>query len=98
MNKKLQQVGMNSLVNDAIATSVEVDDKNLWVFLADGRQLGVPLVYFPRLLGSNKEDLNCYELSGGGKGIHWEKLDEDISVQGLLAGRPDQTKLGQQPL
>jgi hypothetical protein len=86
--------GMNISVTDAVATSVELDEKNLWVHLADGRQLGVPLVYFPRLLNAKKKDLNDFQLSGGGRGIHWEKLDEDISVKGLLLGLSDQTKLG----
>lgn len=94
MSKKLKQNGINSSVNDAVATSIEVDDINLWVFLADGRQLGVPLVYFPRLLNAKKKDLKNYELSGGGRGIHWENLDEDISIKGLLLGFADQTKLG----
>lgn len=94
MNKKLKQNGTNISVNDVVATSIQVDDSNLWVFLADGRQLGVPLVYFPRLLNAKKKDLKNYELSGGGRGIHWEALDEDISVKGLLLGFADQTKLG----
>jgi hypothetical protein len=81
-------------MNEAVATSVKVDEQNLWVCLADGRQLSVPLVYFPRLLNARREDLNNYELSGGGRGIHWESLDEDISVKGLLLGISDQTRLG----
>lgn len=94
MNKKLKQNGINTSVSEATATSIELDDKTLWVQLADGRQLGVPLVYFPRLLNANKDDLKNYKLSGSGRGIHWEKLDEDISIKGLLLGFPDQTKLG----
>ena len=94
MNKKLKPNGMNTSVTEAVATSVRLDDTNLWIQLADGRQLGVPLVYFPRLLNAKKEDLNDFELSGGGRGIHWEKLDEDISIKGLLLGLSDQTKLG----
>ena len=64
----------------------------MWVVLADGRQLGVPLAYFPRLLNASVEQRQRYELSGGGTGIHWDELDEDISVQGLLMGVGDQTR------
>ncbi len=94
MNKKLKQNGINISLTEPAATSVDFDDTNLWVFLTDGRQLGIPLVYFPRLLNAKKKDLKNYELSGGGKGIHWNDLDEDISVKGLLLGFADQTKLG----
>lgn len=59
--------------------------------IADGRQLGVPLAYFPRLLNATPEQRCDYAISGGGVGIHWDVLDEDISVEGLLAGRGDLT-------
>lgn len=61
------------------------------VHLVDGRILTVPLAYFPRLLHASLKQLRKYELSGGGTGIHWDELDEDISVDGLLLGRKDQT-------
>ena len=80
---------------DPFAVSVRCDDESLWVTLADGRQLGVPLAYFPRLLRATPEQRAAYELSGGGRGIHWEALDEDISVAGLLAGRGDLTRAAQ---
>ncbi|MDX1959025.1 MAG: DUF2442 domain-containing protein [Leptospiraceae bacterium] len=51
-----------------------------------------PFAYFPRLLHATVEQRNRFELSGGGIGIHWEELDEDISVSGLLLGIGDQTK------
>jgi hypothetical protein len=60
--------------------------------LSDGRMLAVPLAWFPRLLRATREQLNNYELSPCG--IHWEELDEDISIAGLLAGRGDQTREG----
>ena len=66
----------------------------MWVDLADGRRLGVPLAYFPRLLKASPEQRNRYELSGAGSGIHWDELDEDISVEGLLMGIGDQTRAG----
>jgi hypothetical protein len=61
----------------------------MWVELSDGRTLGIPLVWFPRLMHADPEHRQKYELSVNG--IHWEKLDEDISVAGLLAGRGDST-------
>ncbi|MBK5931281.1 DUF2442 domain-containing protein [Halochromatium salexigens] len=65
------------------------DTDNLWVELADGRTLGVPLVWFPRLLAATAQQLAEYELST--RGIHWDALDEDISIEGLLAGQGDLT-------
>jgi hypothetical protein len=59
------------------------------VSLDDGRTLGIPLAWLPRLLAANKAARLSYELSAGG--IHWDSLDEDISIAGLLAGRGDQT-------
>ncbi len=69
------------------------DDDSLWVDLADGRRLAVPLAYFPRLLHATPEQREQYEMSGGGTGLHWDALDEDISVEGLL-GIGDRTKRG----
>lgn len=87
---------MSISVADAVAVSVRCDDAHLWVTLADGRQLGVPLAYFPRLLHATPEQRATYELSGGGRGIHWDALDEDLSVAGLLAGRGDRTRAAAQ--
>ncbi len=53
----------------------------------DGRAFSVPLVWYPRLLDGSEEERRHYELIGKGEGIHWPELDEDISVEGLLAGR-----------
>ncbi len=61
------------------------------VLLKDGCQLAVPLEHFPRLFQATPEQRNNFKLSGGGIGIHWEQLDEDISVEGLLLGIGDQT-------
>ncbi len=57
------------------------------VRLDDGRVLSVPLAWFPRLLHGTEAERKNYELLGEGEGIHWPELDEDISVEGLLAGR-----------
>jgi len=63
----------------------------MWVSLTDGRQLSIPLAYFPRLLNASLEQRKKYEMSGGGTGLHWEEIDEDISVPGLLLGNKDLT-------
>ena len=76
----------------ACATRLWFDTDNLWVLLADGRQLSVPLAYFPRLLKANDEQRQGYIISGGGSGLHWESLDEDISVDGLLLGVGDRSR------
>ena len=71
------------------AKALRFDEDSMWVELADGRTLGVPLAWFPRLLNATPEQRARFEISGGGTGLHWDELDEDISVAGLLAGRPD---------
>ncbi|HJW85919.1 MAG TPA: DUF2442 domain-containing protein [Candidatus Brocadiaceae bacterium] len=82
---------MSTLTLEANATKIWFDNENMWVALTDGRQLSIPLPYFPRLLHATPEQRNNYELSGGGTGIHWEEIDEDISVPGLLLGNKDLT-------
>jgi hypothetical protein len=62
----------------------------MWVDLTDGRTIGVPLAWFPRLLNATAVQREKVEL--GRIGLHWEEIDEDISVAGLLAGRGDMTK------
>lgn len=70
------------------AQSVKITDDSLSVDLSDGRTISVPLAWFPRLVHATKEERNNWRLIGKGHGIHWELIDEDISVEGLLAGRP----------
>ncbi len=82
---------MSALTFEASATKIWFDNDNMWVALSDGRQLSVPLTYFPRLLNASSEQRNKFELSGGGTGIHWEEIDEDISVPGLILGNKDLT-------
>lgn len=69
-----------------LARSVAVTDDELTVWLADGRAITVPLVWFPRLLGATAEARDRWEILGDGEGIHWPEADEDLSVEGLLAG------------
>ena len=84
---------MNTSGFDASAERVWFDENNLWLQLRDGRQLSVPLAYFPRLLKATPAQRKKFELSGGSTGIHWDELDEDISVAGLLLGQGDLTYL-----
>ena len=72
------------------AKSVRFDQDSFWVELSDGRTLAVPLAWFPRLLHGTPEQREQVEISS--RGLHWEALDEDISVAGLLEGRGDQTR------
>lgn len=83
---------MTTLATIAAAKRVWFDEANLWLELTDGRQLAVPMAYFPRLLHAKPKQREQYELSGGGTGIHWDEIDEDISVEGLLLGVGDRTK------
>ena len=74
------------------ATSVRFDDAQMWVELDDGRTLGIPLAWYPRLLHGSPALREKYFISPSG--LHWDELDEDISIAGLIAGRADQTKAG----
>ena len=80
---------MTTLVveRDVFAVSVHFSEDSMTVRLDDGRSLSVPLAWYPRLLHGNDAERANYELIGQGEGIHWPELDEDISVEGLLAGR-----------
>ena len=71
-----------------MAENVTITEDTLSVDLSDGRTISVPLAWFPRLLESTPDERNNWRLIGRGHGIHWEDIDEDISVEGLLAGRP----------
>ena len=78
---------MNSFVK---ATRVWSDTDSLWVDLSDGRTLGVPLAWFPKLLQATPAQRAAVTIST--RGLHWYGLDENISVDALLAGRGDQTR------
>lgn len=70
------------------AETVTVSDDTLGVNLSDGRTISVPLAWYPRLLHASSAERKRWRLVGRGVGIHWEDLDEDISIKGLLAGKP----------
>jgi len=74
-------------LREALAQSVNVSTDALVVDLADGRTITVPLAWFPRLAHGTTTERGKWRLIAGGEGIHWPDLDEDISVESLLAGR-----------
>ena len=71
---------------------VRFDEDNMWVDLSDGRTLGVPLAWFPRILNGTPEQRGTVRISS--RGLHWESLDEDVSIAALLAGLGDQSVSG----
>jgi hypothetical protein len=73
---------------EALATGVAVSDDTLSVELADGRTIAAPLAWYPRLTHATAEERRSWRLIGGGRGIHWPAVDEDVSVANLLAGQP----------
>lgn len=75
-------------IAEALATHVQVSADALTVELADGRTIAVPLAWYPRLAHATEEEWRSWRLLGGGRGIHWPAIDEDISVANLLAGQP----------
>jgi hypothetical protein len=90
MKKSSGKPGMSTLVIDESslrAVRAEVTDEALVVDLADGRSISVPLVWYPRLLRASMKERQQFRLIGSGEGIHWELLDEDVSVEGIVAGR-----------
>lgn len=70
------------------AEHVTVAEDTLRVELSGGRTISVPLAWYPRLVHASQEERDAWELIGEGQGIRWEDLDEDLSVEGLIAGRP----------
>ena len=76
-------------LENARAQKVWCDAENLWLLLFDGRQLSIPLIFFPKLASADSQSRSAYELSGGGVGIHWDNLDEDLYVPNLLLGITD---------
>jgi hypothetical protein len=73
---------------EALAIDVTVSDDTLAVELSDGRTVAAPLGWYPRLAHATPEERTAWRLIGGGRGIHWPAVDEDISVANILAGQP----------
>ena len=70
------------------AENITITEDTLTVDLSDGRTISVPLAWYPRLSYATPPEQNNWRLIGQGHGIHWNDLDEDISIEGLLAGKP----------
>ena len=81
-------MGISALKSDERVSDVRIDEHNLAVDLMDGRTIIVPLAWFPSLLHATPEQRRDWRVSGGGFGIHWPELDEDLSTEGLLRGAP----------
>ena len=82
---------MNTLVKNikdqTVTVKVEFTDQFIHLFLEDGRQVKTPLKFYPKLSQATKIQLQDYRLLGSGTGIHWESLDEDLSVDSIIKGR-----------
>jgi hypothetical protein len=79
---------MNTFARNSVkpfATKVWFQDNKLCVLLADGRELGIPLDWFPSIRDCTDEQRHNFRLIGNGRGIHWEAIDEDLSIEGLLS-------------
>jgi hypothetical protein len=81
-------MGTLALAADERVAGVEITDDALSVALMDGRIITVPLVWYPKLLGATEVERSNWLVSGGGYGIHWPDIDEDLSTEGLLRGAP----------
>ncbi len=81
-------MGILALAADERVAGVEFGDETLSVALMDGRTITVPLAWYPRLLNASEEQRRNWQICGGGYGIHWPDLDEDLSTEGLLRGAP----------
>ena len=75
-------------IRSATARHVEVTDESLTVELDDGRTISVPIAWYPRLLHATPQERNNWRLIAKGEGIHWPDLDEDISIDNILFGKP----------
>ncbi|GJQ60473.1 MAG: DUF2442 domain-containing protein [Candidatus Scalindua sp. AMX11] len=80
---------MSTLVleHECLAQKVVFGKNSFTVYLNDGRNISVPIIWYPRLINGSKIEQENYELIGDGEGIHWPDIDEDISIEGILAGR-----------
>ncbi|MBW4485224.1 MAG: DUF2442 domain-containing protein [Tildeniella torsiva UHER 1998/13D] len=81
-------MGALAIQVDERVRDVRFTEDTISVDLMDGRSIAVPLVWYPRLLNASPEQLAQWEICGGGYGIHWEALDEDLSTEGMLRGAP----------
>ncbi len=81
-------MGILAITADERVAEVSFDQDSLSVRLKDGRTISVPLAWYPRLFHATAEQRRDWKIAGGGYGIHWPEIDEDISTEGLLRGAP----------
>ena len=81
-------MGTLALAADERVAEIHLTDDNLIVSLMDGRTISVPLVWYPRLLNATLKQRRNWQIAGGGYGIHWPDIDEDLNTEGLLRGAP----------
>ncbi len=81
-------MGILALTADERVRGVEFSEDSLSVHLMDGRTISAPLLWYPRLLAATPEQRTKWKVAGGGYGIHWPDIDEDLSTEGLLRGAP----------
>lgn len=81
-------MNISARIMDERVADVRCDDDSLIVDLMDGRTISVPLAWYPRLLAAKPAERGHWEIAGGGYGIHWPDIDEDLSTEGLLRGAP----------
>ncbi len=81
-------MGILALAADERVADLEITEDTLSVQLMDGRTISVPLVWYPRLLNATEAQRKNWQIGGGGYGIHWPDVDEDLSTEGLLRGAP----------
>ena len=81
-------MAISAEASDIRVRAVHIDDIRLTVDLMDGRTIAVPLAWYPRLLEATPEQRRNWTIAGGGYGIHWPDIDEDLSVEGFLLGLP----------
>jgi hypothetical protein len=82
-------MGILAIRADERVKTVYFTEETITVDLMDGRVISVPLTWYPRLLNATSEQREQWEVCGGGYGIHWEEIDEDLSTEGMLRGAPD---------
>src|SRR5262245_21558930 len=81
-------MGTLALAADERVAAVEVTEDTLVVSLKDGRTISVPLGWYPRILNATRKQRGNWQIAGGGYGIHWPDIDEDLNTEGLLRGAP----------
>jgi hypothetical protein len=81
-------MNISARVTDERVADVRCDNDSLTVDLMDGRTISVPLAWYPRLANATSDARAIWEVAGGGYGIHWPEIDEDLSTEGLLRGAP----------